>query len=105
MKIVYYTLLNLQVSLVGMLKMLYGNYTLKLVAGLFASVGIDNSCGCYASVFNQGGERWYLILLTAVAEVSTVTLVQPAVHQSSTQAHLHGRAEWWDSVAWYQEVR
>lgn len=77
----------------------------KLVAGFFAFVGVDSWCGCYAGVFNQGGEQWHLIFLTAVAEVSTVTVVQTAIHQSSAQAHLHGRAEWWDSVTWYQEVR
>ena len=75
-----------------------------LLLDFFAFVAEDSWCGCYASVFNKGGERWHLILFTAVAEVSTVAVVQPAFYQRSAQAHLHGRAEWRDLVTWYQEV-
>lgn len=59
---------------------------------------------CYDNVFHHGGDRWHLILFTAVTAQGTITVIEPAINKGGAQAHLHGWAEWWNPVTWYEEV-
>ena len=45
-----------------------------------------------------------MIIFTAIAAQCAVIVMQSTIHQRSTQAHLHGRTEWRDTVTWYKVV-
>lgn len=97
-----YTLLNPFFK--GSLFIRFFDMLYELITRFPASIDFSGWTGRYSNVFHYRGDRWHLIVFTAVAAQGTIAVVETSIYQRSAQAHLHSWAKWRDQVTWYEEV-